>query len=187
MLNGIDPVLIFQFRKKQDPNFIGPQPESILAKIPLVSSIPTFVDEPPIPIYLSQQLTGIQIDSEDKNVDLTTDTETKSDGTDPSVEQKGLASTVTINLIAKKNSVMMTVLSAMADRAYEKASSDEYAISWIHGPTTIFRGKITSWAVNQNRDADLMTAKLEITLGEKNPQKKSDIPQTPRLTDAEVL
>lgn len=178
MLKGIDPVIIFQFAK------LAPSLGDTVSKIPVVSKIPTLIDMPPIPIYLSQQLTGLHIDTEDKNVDIQTTTETTTDGSSPQVDQKGIGSTVAINILARKDSVGLSLLSAMIDQIFDKVTSKEYAITYIHGATTIFRGLLHSYAANQNADNELLTIKIEITKGEAQPTKAAPIPKVPALPGA---
>lgn len=170
MLGGIDPIVIFQFSKKL------PELSELIAKIPVVSQIPTVLDAPPIPIYLSERLTGIYIDSEDKNVDIATETETLSDGATPDVNQKGIASVVSINIVGKKDSIGLTLLSAMIDLLFDKVTSKEYAITYLHGATTVFRGVLHSYSVNQNAGDDRLLIKIELSKGSKTPVKPESVP-----------
>jgi len=181
MLNGIDPIIIFQFSK------LASDANSLLTKIPVISKIPTVIEQPPIPIYLSEELTGLYIDTEDKNVDIQTDTETLSSGDAPETTQKGVGSTVTINLVAKKDSVGMSLLSAMIDLVFDKVTSREYAITYMHGATTIFRAVLHSFAVSQNSSNDLLSVKIELSRGAKTPEKKAGPPETPKLNNLQQL
>lgn len=176
MLGGIDPVIIFQVGK------LAPVLSDRISKIPLVSQIPTVLEQPPIPIYLSEKLTGIFVDSEDKNVDIETDTETLTNGEAPDVQQKGVGSTVTINLVAKKDSLGLSLLSALIDVLFEKVTSKEYAITYLHGPITVFRGVLHSYAVNQSASSELMTIKIELSKGTGKPTKPNDVPVVPGFT-----
>ena len=176
MLGGVDPVIIFQFGK------LAAVAGATVAKIPLVSSIPTVVDQPPIPIYLSELATGIYIDSEDKNLDIETDTQTMTDGSEPEVSQKGIGTTIAINLVARADSLGLTLLSAMIDQIFEKVTSKEYAITYLHGPITVFRGVLHSFSVNKQSGNDLLTIKIELSKGTKEPTKKPPIPTVPGLT-----
>lgn len=171
MLNGIDPILIFQFQKNVDPTFVGPAAPSYIARIPIISNIPTVIEQPPIPVYLSEQFTGLYIDSEDKNVDISTDVETLSNGQPADINQKGLSSTVTINIVAKKSSLSLALLSSLMDLCFDKVSSKEYAITYLHGPITIFRGVLHNYSMNQNADSELLTIKIELSKGSKTPVK----------------
>ncbi len=182
MLGGIDPILIFQF-SKQLPSTAA----NAIAKIPVVSETKSFLDLPPIPVYISRELTGIVIDSEDKAIDIQTDTETKTDGSDPDVTQKGSQSVVAINITGLKTSIGLTLLSALFDVLYEKVSSKEYSLTYLSGATTIFRAKLHSYVVNQNSQDDRLSIKIELSKGEKQPQKQSPIPETEKITGAVPL
>jgi hypothetical protein len=171
MLGGIDPIIIIQFSK------LAPSVGQALAKIPLVANnAPGLIAMPPIPIYLNENLTGIYIDAESKNVDIDTDVETKTDGSDPNITQKGLSSTVDINLFGKKTSLGLILLSSLVDIIFEKASSKEYSISYLHGPVTIFQAVLHSFVVDQNSQNDLLTIKMQISKGSKSPVKGPDVP-----------
>ena len=174
MLNGIDPIIIFQFSSLASSNTsdVGPVQPGLISKIPFISQIPTLIEQPPIPIYLSESITGIFIDSEDKNVDIETSTETMTDGSDPAVAQKGIGSSITINIVGVRDSIGLSLLSAMIDQAFDKVTSQEYAITYLHGAITIFRGLIQSFAINQNSSDDKLTIKIELTKGKKQPTKK---------------
>lgn len=170
MLGGLDPIIIFQFSKSLVDLGISDE----IQKIPVIGQVQSLVDQPPIPIYLSESLTGLYIDSEDKNVDIETETNTLTSGEEPEVNQKGIGSSLTVNLVARKDSLGLTLLSAMIDLVFEKVTSKEYSITYLHGPTTIFRGVLRSFAINQNASNELVTIKIELTRGQKQPTKKPE-------------
>lgn len=169
MLNGVDPLILFHFSKKV-PN-IG-----LEFDIPIVAAIEDFIDFPPLPIYLSESFFGIVIDQESKNVDIATSIETLSDGKTPNITQKGSNSTVSIQFTGKKDAIPLTLLSAFIDQAFQRASSNEYAISYLHGATTLFRGLLKSYAIDQVEGTDKLSIKIELTSGESQPQKAGIIP-----------
>lgn len=181
MLGGLDPVIIFQFSalaQKRPDGFIGPLPQPPVARIPVISKIPTVVDQPPIPIYLSETLFNIIIDGESKSVDIETDTETLTNGLAPDVNQKGIQSSVEINIEGKKDSVALTLLSALIDVAFDKASSKEYAISYLHGATTVFRAVLHSYSVETVPGTDKLSVKISLSRGAK-PTKPNEVPVVP--------
>lgn len=184
MLGGIDPVIIFQFSKKVPSTFVGPTAPSFVAKIPLVSQVPTFVQQPPIPIYLSRQITGLIIGSEERNIDIATDVETTTDGSTSVVTQKGINSTLSVTLIGRKNAVGISLVTAMMDQLFEKATSGEYAVSYFHGAMTIFRAKIQSFSASQEPGTDKIELKIELTKGQKDPEVKAAVPEVSRFTGA---
>lgn len=173
MLGGSQPVVIFQFSK------LASSVGDSIAKIPVISQIPTLVEMPPVPIYLSEELTGLFIDSEDKSVDIDTDVETLSNGSDPNVNQKGISSIVKIQLKGKKDSIGLSLLSAMIDLLFDKVTSKEYAITYLHGATTVFRGVLHSYTAQQSSDNDLLIISMELSKGSKTPQKPPGIPAVP--------
>ncbi len=173
MLGGIDPVIIFQF------SALVPTLGAQLAKIPFAADIPTLLDQPPIPIYLSETLFNIVIDGESKNVDIDTTTETLSDGSAPVVTQKGIQSGITIEIEGKKDSVALILLSAMVDQVFDKVSSSEYSITYLHGPITIFRGLITTFSSEAVQGTDKLHIKIGLSKGKKNPTKPASIPSVP--------
>lgn len=170
MLGGIDPIIIFQFSK------LAPSLSETVSKIPVISQIATVIEQPPIPIYLSEELTGIFIDAESKNVDIETETQTLSDGSTPDVNQRGIATGISINLVAKKDSLGLALLVALIDQAFDKVTSKEYAITYVHGPITVFRGVLHNFSADQDASSELMRIKIELSRGTKNPVKPPDVP-----------
>lgn len=179
MLNGIDPIIIFEFSK------LTPDAEASVAKIPIVSSIVSAIGLPPIPIYLSEKLTGLYIDSEDRNIEIQTTVETLANGASPITNQKAINSTTSINMIANKNSIGLTLLSALCDLVVPKVSSKEYTITYLHGSVTIFRGLLHSFAVTQSAENDLLNIKLELT--KNNETKKASVPEVSATPEAATL
>lgn len=176
MLNGLDPIIIFQLSK------LLPSASATIAKIPIISEIPTVIDAPPIPIYLSEKLSGLIITSESKNIDIETTVETKTDGSAADVQQKGLNSITTINIKAKKTSLGLNLLLAMADLILDRATSKEYSITYLHGSVTVFRGLLHSFSVDQESNSQLIMIKIELAKGAKTPQKTPEVPVVPKST-----
>lgn len=176
MLGGLDPVIIFQFAKLA--SVAGPT----VAKIPVISKIPTVIEMPPIPVYLSEQLFNISIIGTGKNVDIETDTETLTNGQPPDVNQKGIQSSVEVNIEGKANSVALTLLSSLIDVVYEKATSKEYAISFMYGATTIFRGVLHSYSAETIEGTDKLAIKFSLSKGSKNPTKPAEVTAVPGST-----
>jgi hypothetical protein len=170
MLNGIEPIIIFNFFKAT------PATIASLQKIPVVADVVESIGLPPIPIYLSEKATGILIVSEDKNIDLQTSTETLTSGTDPKVDQKGISSTVRINIEASRKSLGVTLLSAMADLLFKKATSKEYSITYLHGAVTVFGGLLESFQISQNADNDLYNISITLSRSGVKTQETASVP-----------
>jgi hypothetical protein len=181
MLNGIDPIILFNFFK------LTPQVQASLSQIPIVSDIVSKVPFAPIPIYLSERLTGLSIESEDKSIDIDTTNETATNGADPLIFQKGLNSTVRINLIASRNSIGVTLISALADQIFKKVTSKEYSITYLHGAVTVFNGLLNSFNITQNSDNDLYNITIELVRPGVSTVEKAPIPVVSGVSDAVLL
>jgi hypothetical protein len=180
MLNGIAPILIFQFSKKLVT-------AEAVSKIPILSSLVSSIPLPPIPLYLDEKLTGIIIDSEDKNIDIETSQETLTDGGSPLVTQKAIESVVKINMRASKDSIGLTILSAVADMILPKVTSQEYSIQYLNGATTMFNARLKSFQVNSSSDNTLLNITLELIKGDNKTVPNGAVPETQRYTEAVPL
>jgi hypothetical protein len=156
MLNGIDPILIFNFTK------LTKEAKDRIAKTPITADIISQFDLPAVPIYLSERLTGIYIDTEDKNVDVDTSIETLTLSEDPKLNQRGINNTVKITMLAAKDSIGLTLLSAMTDFVFPKVTSREYSITYLHGAITVFKGLLHSFAITQESGTTLYRITLEL-------------------------
>lgn len=156
MLNGVDPIIIFNFKK------LTPSLQSTISKIPIVSSIVSVIDLPVIPIYLSERLTGVYIDTEDKNIDIETTIDTLTDGGTPDTSQRGINSSVKINMKASANSIGVSLFSALTDLILPKVTSKEYSITYLHGAVTVFAGLLHGFSIQQNADNDLYSISMEL-------------------------
>jgi hypothetical protein len=157
MLNGLDPILIFIFYKSVAPGQTS--------NIPLANDLGLDryrLPLPPVPIYLSETATGIYIDSEDKNLDIQTIVETLRTGAKPILTQKGIGNVTTIKMEANKNSLGVTLLSAMADLIFGKLTSQEYSVTYLHGAVTIFGGLLHNFQIAQTADTDKLLITLEL-------------------------
>lgn len=170
MLNGIAPVFLFNFFKA------SPSLTASLNKIPIVSDIVDAIGLPPIPLYLDEKLTGIFVDTAGRNIDIATDVEGKKDGSDPSENQSPLNSSVTLELQANKNSIGLTILTAMMDVILPKIASREYSITFLYGATTVFNGKLHSFAVNQDSNSDLLRIVIVLTRSTQKTKIETTVP-----------
>jgi hypothetical protein len=175
MLNGIDPIFLFNFSKSVK------LPSSALTKIPLVAEPSTNIPLPPIPLYLSERLTGIYVVSETKSISIQTDLDAPKDGADPIDIQRPLESSVSIEMKANKNSLGLTILSAMADVILSKLASKEYSISYLHQQITVFGGKIQSFNISQNSDTDLFIINMTISNFSKKTAVTEAVEQVPQV------
>jgi hypothetical protein len=178
MLNGIDPILIFNFSK------LTTQAKSVIAKVPETANVISKIDLPSIPLYLSEKLTGIYIDTEEKTLDIDTSIETTILADDPIKNQRSINNSVKITMIASKDSIGLTLLSAMSDLIFPKVTSREYSITYLHGAVTVFAGLLHSFAISQNSGNTLYTITMELIrpgIGVKLP-----IPEVPGVKGVQL-
>lgn len=180
MLNGVDPIFIFNIFKNQVIE--GPA-----QKFSLISDIKKLIQLPPIPLYLSEQLTGLYIDAESKGVEVDSETDTNLAGTEETTNQKGIESTVKIDMTAVRGSPGIILLSALIDVVYPKVTAKEYSIDYLNGAVTVFGGKLKSFNLSQNANDDKYAISIELIKpsSTKKPVPKQDV--TPRLTSAQRL
>lgn len=179
MLNGIDPIIIFNFKK------LAPGLQETIAKIPIVADVVSVIDLPVIPIYLSEKLTGIYIDSESKSMEIDTSVDTLSSGDAPTMNQRGIINTVKIEMVASRDSIGVSLFAAMADLIFPKVTSKEYSITYLHGAVTVFAGLLHSFNISQQANNDLYTISLELI--KPAAGLKSAIPVVGRVTGAVPL
>lgn len=179
MLNGVDPIIIFNFRK----NLLGLGIFGTTSKaIPVAGQEPASIPLPFIPIYLSEKLTGIYIDSESKSMDIDTEIDTNSAGDGPKFWQKGIQSIVKIQMVASRDSIGVALLGALADQVFPKVTSKEYSITYLHGAVTVFNGLLHSFAIDQSSDNDLYKINLELQVPSAGGLVKAAIPEVPKQT-----
>lgn len=171
MLNGIYPIIIFHLYNKGAID--------ALADIPFASAVTDLVGVP-IPIYLSEELTGIYIDTEARGIDVSTkvDPTTEKDPltlevNPPEVSQTAIDSTVSVSMFANKDSIMLTALLAMSEVIFSRLVTQEYGISYINGSTVIFNGLLHRFQTSINTNEDLV--RIDMTIS--NAKKDSPTPK----------
>lgn len=160
MLNGVAPILIFQF-KKLLPDILGIATEA-QKQIPIASETKSTFPLPLIPLYLDERLTGLYIDTESKNVDIETQTDSLSSGDSENINQRAISNIVKIEMIANRDSIGISLLSAMSDLIFPKVTSKEYSLTYLHGAITVFDGLLHSFSINQNSNNELYQISMEI-------------------------
>ncbi len=181
MLNGVDPIIIFNFKKKISADVpLGKFPMTEAEAMADQASKP-LIDLPFIPIYLSEKLTGVYIDTEHKNIDIDTNIETLTSGNAPITQQRGIQSTVKIEMFAKRDSIGISLFAALSDLIFPKVTSKEYSITYLHGAVTVFGGLLHSFSIQQNSNNELYNISLELI---KPAPVKGLVPIVPKLTGA---
>jgi hypothetical protein len=172
MLNGIAPIIIFSFPfNPKGANF------NAISGIPLVGSFIAKNVGIPIPIYLDERVSGICVVDETKSIDVDTNPQQPFDIKTPiQVTQKGINSIVTVNMVAQKDSILLATLLALNDMIFARLVSQEYSITYLNGPTTIFDGLLHGFSSSQESNDDLVRVSLQISkANQKTPSPGSQI------------
>ncbi len=178
MLGGIAPLLIFTIAP--DDPFASAQ---TLTGLPQLQASILGVAGIPIPIYLDENLTGIMVDNEDKALNFETQPQQRQDSKTPVINQRGIQSDTTINLSAKKTSIILTALLALAEQCFLKAVSKKYSVSYFNGPTTLINGLMKSFVVHADPNSELLTIQMVLTkAGDETKFGVSQVPITPAAT-----
>lgn len=156
-LNGLDPFLVFTFSDWAT----GANGSSFLSGTPILGSLIKNIGVP-IPIYLSEKLTGIYVQKESNAIDVDTQIETRQDDKSPVVWQRGVNSIVTVDLIAKRSSVILAALLALSEVIFQKLTSQNYKLSYFNGPVAIFGGLLHGFQVSPNENTDLLNITIQI-------------------------
>lgn len=175
MLGGLDPIIIFNL-KKRPPAATGE------SSIPIVSDVVNLISLPAIPVYLSEKLTGILIDAEEKSIEVHTETNTLTDGSAPEMNQRAIQSVVNITMKAKQSSIGATLLGALSDLIFPKLTSKEYSITYLHGAVTVFDGLLNSFSMIPNTDDDLYI--IQLSLIKPAPDTSKKVVEVPKITSA---
>lgn len=166
MLNGTTPLIVFEFAYVP-PTFagIGPAEAPNAALMWLMNLIGVI----PIPIVLNEKLTGIYVESESNNLDIETDIQPRYDKDPvtgltqpPIISQKGISSVVNVNMLAKRDSILLSVLLALSEQILGKTVSQEYKLSYFNGPIAIFRGLLHGFSTQVSADDDLVRITMQI-------------------------
>ena len=151
MLQGIDPVIVINLKTKiaKETGF------SALVK----NTVDSFLDLNVIPIYLSEKITGLIIDSEDKSIVSaieTTETETGQD----IIKSRSVTSNLSLSIVGEETSLGIILMSSIMDVLYRKLHSLDYSIHYINKGISIFNAKLSSFNVSR----DTGTTKFRISV-----------------------
>lgn len=155
MLGGVAPILIFTFPKRLAL--------SSASGIPLIGKFIAQNVGIPIPIYLDERLTGVYVQGESKTTTIETDAQQRQDGKGTVTSQRALQNDVTVNLFAKSDSVLLSVLLAMNDLIFKKVVSEEYSVSYLNGPTVILGGLLQRFDTTSGTDDNLLRIALQLS------------------------
>lgn len=120
----------------------------------------------PVPIYLNRALTGIQIDNESKAIEVETEFIQSYNPKVPSrYIQKGTRNLVSINMLADRDSLLLTALIAISDLVFEKLIQKTYKVSYFHRSIVILKGLLNGMSVTDGPDDTLRRVVLQLEKG----------------------
>lgn len=184
MLAGLDPLLVITLKNKGILDFFGPS-----SLTPGLGDVVLDAIGLPIPIYLSERLTGIFVDSETRSIDVTTRIDpitTKNpltlDVETPVVSQTSRDSQLTVNLLCRKGSILLTAILALMDIIVDRLVSGEYSISYMNGSTVIFGALLHRFGTSVSFDNDLIKMELVLsTAAKEDPTPKAAVSALPKV------
>lgn len=156
MLNGVAPLLLFNFKIAVDIS-------SPLQKLPIVNLVPS-IKLPTVPLYLDEDLTGLYMDSQSKNIDIDTNMVNPGDP-NPVVKQKPIASIITLNMFASKSSIGMILLNLFCEQILDKIITEGYSIDFFNGSTILFGGLLHGFSIVENSNDDRFNISLQLSKG----------------------
>lgn len=174
ILSSVAPILIFSI--PFDADSLDPV-YNALSGLPITQGLASAVGIP-IPIYLDEQLTGIYVNSENKNVDIATEGLDKQNSTKPTMKQTSVSNTVSVNMVGKKDSIFLAALLALVDLAYPALAKAKYRVSYLNGSTVVLGGLIQGISAQSREDNDLVDISLVIHKADSLGQ---DVPTTPSV------
>ena len=158
-LGGLAPIIIFTFYKPIPKALAGLLPASI-TRIPLL----------PIPVYLDEKITGVQLDDYDRTITV----DVMRDGN--SAFERASGDVVHLKFHAKKDSIVLTVLTALIDRIMKtfddnvaESENRNYSLTIFYDNIFILDASLEEFSTRLKDGTDLRELSLTFS---KRSQKK---------------
>lgn len=155
MLGGDVPLIIFHF---YTPNALA-----FASKLPIVSAETVDTVGFPVPIYLSEGVTGIFVDTESKSLDVETSVQARADGKKPIVDQRIANSALNVRLFARSDSTLINVLRSISGMALALVAAKGCKVSYFNGPVVIIKGLLEGLVESTNKDNNEIEFDLKIS------------------------
>lgn len=179
MLNGLAPLFVYHMHEAPKTA------QNLVAGIPEVGDFLLKNIGVPIPLYLDEQLTGIYVTNESTSIEIKTDFEGTKSGKPPTKLERPLGNTVSVEMLGRRDSLVLAVLIALSDVAFQRAVAGKYGLTYLNGPTAVFGGTLASFAANTNRNDTLVRVTLQISKPASTPQL-ADIPIAQKVSGPAV-
>lgn len=136
----------------------------------------------PMPIYLSEKLTGLYVDTERKHLSISTDytVSVEKDGKGNKkrgnlvVQQKGESQETTVNLLCRRDSIGLNMILPALQSIYDKVvATKDYRIAYFNKNILIFNSRLSSLEVNQKRTDNLVEISFGLTVSPETEEEKN--------------
>ena len=163
-----DPVLIFYFN-------------------PTAENAAAGKSTPFIPVYLSEKLTGLYVDTERRRLAISTDnvvavktdkiTQKKEYGK-LEVQQKGETQAVEVSLLGNRDSIGLNLLLPLLQTIYDKVIAvEDYRIAYFHKNVLIFNARLSTLDIHESSENTLVGIDigLEVSQLQEKETEQEDI------------
>ena len=148
----------------------------------------------PVPIYLSEEKTGLAVESEDDAMQISTDFipilngQTDENGQSIKVLQRGETQQVTINLVGVKKSVGLSILLPLLKTIISYVfAKKEYKIAYFHDTVLIFNARLASYRMTPGSNDNKVSLSIVLeVLPDKTEEEKAETPLPLRADEVQT-
>lgn len=141
--------------------------------------------KPPIPIYLSEELTGLYVSDDEDSLTISTDylvkfqkeNGVKKQIGDLVVQQKGEGQESAINLIGRKDSIGLNIFLPLFKSIYDRVIKEsDYRIAYFNKNVLIFNARLSRFEKKQSRENNLVNITVGLTVSPTTEEEEENAP-----------
>lgn len=135
----------------------------------------------PVPLYLSEEATGLCVESETDSLNISTDfipvlNEQGTEAGTVKVQQRGETQNVSITLIGNKNSIGLNIILPMLKSIFSKVFAGlDYKIAYFHQNVLIFNARLASYQMTPGSNDTKVSLTLNLEIVPENSDKKEPV------------
>ena len=135
----------------------------------------------PVPVYLSEEIMGLCVDSETDSLNISTDfipvlNEQGTEAGTVKVQQRGETQSVSITLIGNKNSIGLNIILPMLKSIFSKVFAGmDYKIAYFHQNVLIFNARLASYQMTPGSNDTKVSLTLNLEVVPENSEKKEPV------------
>lgn len=143
----------------------------------------------PVPVYLSEEITGLCVDSESDSLNISTDfipvlNEQGTEAGTVKVQQRGETQSVSITLIGNKNSIGLNIILPMLKSIFSKVFAGlDYKIAYFHQNVLIFNARLASYQMTPGSNDTKVSLTLNLEVVPENSEKKEPVTKVAHTQD----